>query len=65
MHVDLEQVDFVTETALTIRESRRRTTVPKEIVDRLGLTPEDRLRWVLLTDGTVLVTKVRRPEERH
>jgi len=64
MHVDLEQVDFVTETALTIRESRRRTTVPKEIVDRLGLTPEDRLRWVLLTDGTVLVTKVRRQGER-
>ncbi|HRY62011.1 MAG TPA: hypothetical protein P5266_07385 [Candidatus Fermentibacter sp.] len=64
MHVDLDQVDFVTETALTIRESRRRTTVPKEIVDRLGLTPEDRLRWVLLTDGTVLVTKVRRQGER-
>lgn len=65
MHVDLDQVDFVTETALTIRESRRRTTVPKEIVDRLGLTPDDRLRWVLLTDGTVLITKVRRPGERN
>lgn len=64
MHVDLDQVDFVTETALTIRESRRRTTVPKEIVDRLGLTPDDRLRWVLLTDGTVLITKVRHHGER-
>lgn len=65
MHVDLDQVDFVTETALTIRESRRRTTVPKEIVDRLALTPEDRLRWVLLTDGTVLITRVRRHGERN
>lgn len=63
MHIDLDQVDFVTETALTIRQSRRRTTVPKEIVDRLGLTPEDRLRWVLLTDGTVIVTRVRRLTE--
>ncbi len=61
MHIDLDQVDFVTETALTIRQSRRRTTVPKEIVDRLGLTPEDKLRWVLLVDGTVILTRVRRP----
>lgn len=65
MHIDLDEVDFVTETALTIRQSRRRTTVPKEIVDRLKLTSEDRLRWVLLLDGSVIVTKARRPEERN
>ncbi len=67
MQVDLDDVAFVTETAVTIRESRRRTTVPKEIVDRLHLTSEDRLRWVLLTDGTVLISRVgrRSAETQH
>jgi hypothetical protein len=61
MHVELDDVEFVTETAVTIRQSRRRTTVPKEIVDRLHLTNADRIRWVLLTDGTVMVSRVRKP----
>ena len=65
MHIDLDEVDFVTETALTIRQSRRRTTVPKEIVDRLQLTSEDKLRWIMLLDGTVIITRARRPEERN
>jgi|GEM_PF-659869 len=60
MHVELDDVEFVTETAVTIRGSRRRTTVPKEITDRLGLLNADKLRWVLLKDGTVLITHVRK-----
>ena len=35
MRVDLDDVYFITETTVTIRGSRRRTTVPKEIVERL------------------------------
>jgi bifunctional DNA-binding transcriptional regulator/antitoxin component of YhaV-PrlF toxin-antitoxin module len=58
MHVELDDVEFVTETSVTIRGSRRRTTVPKEITDRLGLVNADKLRWALLRDGTVFITHV-------
>jgi len=58
MKVELDEVEFVTETSVTIRQSRRRTTVPKEIVDRLALENTSRIRWVLLRDGTVLVARV-------
>ncbi len=58
MHADLEDVEFVTETAVTIRGSRRRTTVPKRIADRFTIADGERLRWVLLRDGTVLLSKV-------
>jgi bifunctional DNA-binding transcriptional regulator/antitoxin component of YhaV-PrlF toxin-antitoxin module len=58
MHIEFSDVVLVTETTVTIRQSRRRTTVPKEIVDRLGIAPNDKLRWVLLTDGTLIVSKI-------
>lgn len=60
--MELDDVEFVTETSVTIRQSRRRTTVPKEIVDRLGLSNTDRLRWALLRDGTVVITRARRAQ---
>lgn len=63
MHIELDDVEFVTETSVTIRQSRRRTTVPKEIVDRLGLANADKLRWALLRDGTVVITKAKRSPE--
>lgn len=58
MKIELDDVYYVTETKLTIRGSRRRTTIPKQVVDRLSLSDSDRLRWVLLCDGRVLLTKV-------
>jgi len=62
MKVELEDVEFVTETSLTIRGTRRRTTVPKAIVDRFDLRDGDKIRWVLFADGTMVVTKVKRRE---
>lgn len=59
MQVDLDNVVFISETTITIRGSRRRTTVPKDIVDRLGLADGDRFRWVLFSDGMILVTPVK------
>lgn len=59
MQVDLDEISYVSETTLTIRGSRRRTTVPKDIVDRLGMTDGDRFRWVLFKDGRILVTPVK------
>jgi len=58
--VDLDEVEFVTETTLTIRESRRRTTVPKEIVEALELKNGDKIRWILFYDRTIQITKVKK-----
>ena len=58
MKIELDDVVHIQETALTIRNSRRRTTVPAEVVDILGLKNGDRIRWVVLRDGRVLVTQV-------
>ncbi len=55
MKLELDEVVHVQETALTIRGSRRRTTVPGEIVKFLHLKDGERVRWVLLKDGTLLV----------
>jgi hypothetical protein len=55
MKLDLDEIVHAQETALTIRGSRRRTTVPGEIVRFLKLRDGGRIRWVLLRDGTLLV----------
>jgi len=59
MKVDMDRVDYITETALTIRDTRRRTTVPKSIVDRLELENGDKIRWILFDDRSILITKVK------
>jgi len=58
MKVEMSEVEYITETTVTIRGTRRRTTVPKTIVDRLAIKDKDRLRWILFKDGSILVTKV-------
>lgn len=58
MKIDLDTVKCVKETAITIRGSRRRITVPSEVVDLLQLQNGDKLRWVVLKDGTISLTKV-------
>jgi len=63
VRVELDDVYFITETTVTIRGSRRRTTVPKEIVERLSLSDSDRLRWAVLRNGRIIVTRVPEPEE--
>lgn len=60
MKVDMDEVQFVSETSLTIRGSRRRTTVPKEIVDRLRLGDGDKIRWLLLRDESIYISRVRK-----
>ncbi|MFX1318603.1 MAG: AbrB/MazE/SpoVT family DNA-binding domain-containing protein [Promethearchaeota archaeon] len=62
MQIDLNEVEYITETSLTIRKTRRRTTVPKEIVDHLGLQDGDRIRWILLRNNRILIVpkKVKR-----
>jgi len=55
MQINLDEVKYITETRLTIRKARRRTTVPKEIVEHLGLKDGDRILWILFRDNRVLI----------
>ena len=61
--IDINDVEYVTETTLTIRESRRRTTVPKEIVDALGFENGDKIRWILFQDGKIMISKVNKKKK--
>ena len=56
----MEDVVCVEETAITVRGYRRRTTVPSKIFKFMDLGEGDSLRWILMRDGTVFVTKVDR-----
>jgi bifunctional DNA-binding transcriptional regulator/antitoxin component of YhaV-PrlF toxin-antitoxin module len=60
MHIDMDDVEHITETSLTIRGSRRRTTVPKTIVDRLGLKDGSKIRWILFKDGSITITMLKK-----
>ena len=59
LKVDLNDVEYISETSLTIRGTRRRTTVPKAIVEKLGLKNGDKIRWVFFKDGSVFITQVK------
>jgi len=52
-------VNYITETTLTIRGTRRRTTVPKVIVDKLKLKNGEKVRWILFNDNSIMLSKVK------
>ncbi|MEA3558345.1 MAG: hypothetical protein U9R75_03735 [Candidatus Thermoplasmatota archaeon] len=58
MDIDVDSVRFITETSVTIRGTRRRTTVPKDIADKLHLKNGSRVRWFLFKDGSIVIRKV-------
>lgn len=58
MKVDLDKVISITETAITIRGSRRRITVPSEVVENLHLEDGNRLRWIVFKNNSIFVQKV-------
>lgn len=55
MQINLDEVKYITETSLTIRGTRRRTTVPKEIVDHFGFNDGDKIRWILFKDDRLVI----------
>jgi len=59
MKVDLEDVKCITDSALTIRGSRRRITVPYEVVEVLKLKNGDKLRWIVFNNGDIQIHKVK------
>jgi bifunctional DNA-binding transcriptional regulator/antitoxin component of YhaV-PrlF toxin-antitoxin module len=60
MKVDLEEIRCITDTAITIRGSRRRMTVPSEVVEILKLEDGDKLRWIVFKNGEIHITKVKK-----
>ncbi|MCJ7570259.1 MAG: hypothetical protein MUO82_00050 [Candidatus Thermoplasmatota archaeon] len=58
MKVDLEEIKCIKETAITIRGSRRRITVPSELVEILKLKDGDKLRWIVFKNGNIDIQKV-------
>ena len=60
MKVELEDVKCITDTALTIRGSRRRITVPSELVEILKLKNGDKLRWIVFNNGNIQIHKVKK-----
>lgn len=58
MKIDLDDIRCITDTALTIRGSRRRITVPSEVVEILKLENGDKLRWIVFKNGTIHIQKV-------
>ena len=59
MKVELEDVRCITDTSLTIRGSRRRITVPAEVVEILNLKDGDKLRWIVFNKGEIHIQKVK------
>jgi bifunctional DNA-binding transcriptional regulator/antitoxin component of YhaV-PrlF toxin-antitoxin module len=59
MKIDLTAVKCIKDTSITIRGSRRRITVPAEVVELLRLKNGNKLRWVVLADGSITLFKVK------
>jgi bifunctional DNA-binding transcriptional regulator/antitoxin component of YhaV-PrlF toxin-antitoxin module len=60
MKVELDDLRCVTDTSITIRGSRRRMTVPSEVVELFNLKDGDKLRWTVFKNGNVQISKVKK-----
>jgi len=60
MKIELDDIKCIKETALTIKGSRRRITVPSEVVEILKLKNGDKLRWIVFNDGNIQIHKVKK-----
>ncbi|MCK5031322.1 MAG: AbrB/MazE/SpoVT family DNA-binding domain-containing protein [Thermoplasmatales archaeon] len=58
MKIELDDIRCIKDTALTVIGSRRRITVPSEVVELLKLENGDKLRWIVFNDGMVQLQKV-------
>lgn len=58
LEIELEYIEYISETTLTIRGTRRRTTVPKYVFDKLTLKSGDKIRWIFFKNGSIFISKV-------
>ncbi len=55
---EYDDILWMEETTVTARSYRHRTTIPAKIFRMLHLSQGDRLRWIVLRDGSILLSKV-------
>lgn len=60
MKIELEDIRCIKDTAITIIGSRKRMTVPSEVVEILKLDNGDKLRWIVFNDGVINIQKVKK-----
>jgi len=54
----MENIIIIEESSVTVRGYRHRTTIPRRVFQSLNLKDKDKLRWIVLKDGKVIVKKV-------
>lgn len=52
-----KKVRFTQETKLTVKGYRRRSTIPKPVMELLGVGDKDSIRWIVYEDGTIAVER--------
>jgi len=55
--MDTDNISLIEESSVTARGYRHRTTIPSRIYHFLKLKDKDRLRWIVLKDGTLIIQK--------
>lgn len=58
MDVNIEEVEYMTETRISASGKRSHTTIPKYIADKFGMQRGDRVIWILFKNGSITVAKV-------
>ena len=58
MKISFNDIVCMADAGVTVRNYRHRTTVPSKIFGHLKIKDKDKLRWILLKDGTVVIQKV-------
>jgi len=51
----MKDIIIIEESSVTVRGYRHRTTIPRRVFQFLKLRDKDKLRWIVLKDGTVIV----------
>jgi len=53
----MENIIVLEESSVTVKGYRHRTTIPRRVFKFLKLKDKDKLRWIVMKDGTVIVKK--------
>jgi len=54
----MENIVIIEESSVTVKGYRHRTTIPRRVFQFLALKDKDKLRWIVLKDGTIIIKKV-------
>lgn len=58
--MSLEDVEVVENSSVTAKGYRHRTTIPSKIFKKWKLEDKDELKWILLKNGTAILSKVKK-----